>query len=405
MNAFVLLAALSAPTVAQDAPPQETKTVVVTAKSLKSTETALNACISRKCPPKEEIDAALAHAENLFVEGEYKTARRTLLNTIGRVDKYAAQYPTEVADIWRAQARIASHLGEADPMRIGQFEAIEALKAGLDRGDARVLAQRLEIADVFAKQGRIDAARDGYMKVAREAEKLDLPRLQGTALLRVAILDNTLAEVDPALFGPRSRASINRLADTTDPRLAAYREAARLLKVRNTVKSDDPASIDRAVADYTTQPTARPLLVYAPPIDLKVFDQFRPTGATTESRPMQNYDGQWIDVTFLIGADGKVRDVELARESPKLDNGWVKPVTDAIAGRRYAPVKVPDGIDGIRRVERFTLTSFFNDRVTGSRMRSRTAPRIETLDLTADAAPTPQPAKDFSSAPTSVPAD
>ncbi|WP_394652286.1 hypothetical protein [uncultured Sphingomonas sp.] len=404
MNAFVLLAALSV-SAAQDVPAQDTKTVVVTAKSLKSTENALTACIARQCPPTEEIDAALAHAENLFVEGEYKTARRTLLNTIGRVDKYAAQYPTEVADIWRAQARIAGHLGEATPMRIGQFEAIDALKAGLDRGDARVLAQRLEIADVFAKQGRIVAARDGYMKVAREAEKLDLPRLQGTALLRVAILDNALAEVDPALFGPRSRESIGRLADTTDPRLASYREAARLLKVRNTVKADDPATIDRAVAEYTTKPTARPLLVYSPPIDLKVFDEFAPTGATIQNRPMQNYDGQWVDVTFLIGADGKVRDVELARESPTLDAKWVKPVTEAIAARRYAPVVVPDGLDGLRRVERFTLTSFYNDRVTGSRMRLRTAPRIETLDLTAEAAPTPQPVRGGASEASSVPAD
>lgn len=402
MNAVVLLAVFSL-SAAQGIPTQDTKTVVVTAKSLKSTENILNACIARQCSPKEEIDAALAHAENLFVEGEYKTARRTLLNTIGRVDRYAAQYPTEVADIWRAQARIAGHLGEGTPMRIGQFEAIDALKAGLVRGDSRVLAQRLEIADVLAKQGRIVAARDGYMKVAREAEKLDLPRLQGTALLRVAILDNTLAEVDPALFGSRSRASINRLADSTDPRLAPYREAARLLKVRNTVKADDPASIDRAVAEYTTQPTARPLLVYAPPIDLQINDENAPTGASIQNRPMQNYDGQWVDVTFLIGPEGKVHDVELARESPTLDPSWVRLVTHAIANRRYAPVVVPDGLDGLRRIERFTLTSFYNDQVTGSRIRSRTAPRIETLDLTAEAAPLP--VTDAASASPSIPAD
>lgn len=405
MNVFVMLAALSV-SAAQDMPDQDTKIVVVTAKSLTTTEKTLDACIARQCPPNEEINAALAHAENLFIEGEYKTARRTLLNTIGRVDKYAAQYPTEVANIWRAQARIAGHLGEAAPMRIGQFEAIDALTAGLNRNDPRVLSQRLEIADVFARQGRIVATRDAYIKVAREAEKLDLPRLQGTALLRVAILHSTLAKVDPALFGPRSRNSIKRLVDTTDPRLAAYREAAQLLKVRNTVKTTDLASIDRAVAEYTMKPTAKPLLIYSPPIHLKVYDELNPTGGSVQNRAMQNYDGQWVDVTFLIGADGKVREVALARESGQLDHEWVKPITDAIAARRYAPVIVPDGIDGLRRVERFTLTSFFNDQVTGSRIRLRTTPRIETLDLTADASSTPQPAKDGAAGTEpSVPAD
>ena len=56
--------------------------IVVTGIPLRQTERALRACIARKCPPKEDIDATLAHAENLFVAGKYQDARRVTLSSI-----------------------------------------------------------------------------------------------------------------------------------------------------------------------------------------------------------------------------------------------------------------------------------------------------------------------------------
>ena len=50
--------------------------IVVTARSLQDTADALAACIARNCPPDEDIAATLAHAENQFVGGDYRSARR-----------------------------------------------------------------------------------------------------------------------------------------------------------------------------------------------------------------------------------------------------------------------------------------------------------------------------------------
>jgi hypothetical protein len=59
---------------AANSPP--TRDVVVTGVRLKDTEAALKACIARKCPPKEDIDATMAHAENEFVAGDYQVRGR-----------------------------------------------------------------------------------------------------------------------------------------------------------------------------------------------------------------------------------------------------------------------------------------------------------------------------------------
>lgn len=393
MNVFVMLAALSV-SAAQDMPDQDTKTVVVTAKRLDATKKALDACIARNCPPDEEVAAALAHAENQFVEGDYKEARHTLHGTIGRVDRRAKEYPVAVANIWRADARISAHLGEDRWMKSGQLQAVDALKAGLDHADDRVLLQRLQIGDAFMKQGRIDMGLARYRLVVDQADKLKRPGVKGTAMLRILLVEAGLAGLPANSLHPAARygasdanfreakKSAAALLATTEPELSGFRDAARLIDARLDAQKGDMRGIDAIAAAYAKNKPSQAVLLYAPLMkDFGTF--FDPS--RVGSQPDAFFDDQWIDATFLIAADGRVKDVEVLRESGKLNPVWVKPVLETIARRRYAPLNVPSDMNGMRRVERYTLTSPWSGAALGSNIRQRSGvPRLEVLDLTAD---------------------
>lgn len=368
---------------AAPAPTQDAPAIVVTARPLKESERAWQECMARNCPPDQEIAAALAHAENLFVAGDYLKARTTLQKTIGHVDRHAKRYPTAVGDIWRADARIAAHMGESDAMRIGQFESVDALKAGLPQGDAQILVQRIEVADTFAKQGRFDVARMRYFRIAKEAEERNHPFVRGTALLRLAIMDNAFAEEEPTIYRERARESIERILATTEPQLAVFREAAELLQARRTAKDGDFSGIDALAAKHITKPTKRPMLLYTPAYN---FENTRlDEDESLRSITPAFYQGQWADVTFLIGEDGRVREAELLRGAPTLKDWWIEPILKAVSSRRYAPLQVPAGLDGARRVERYTLTGKISA-PTGTRINAQGGrPQIRMLDLTADA--------------------
>ncbi|MES2339509.1 MAG: hypothetical protein V4537_15565 [Pseudomonadota bacterium] len=387
MNILALLAASAAAAVPQQAPvpADDPKPIIVTAKRLDATEKALKDCIARGCPPDQEIDAALAHAENLFVYGEYFDARRTLMTTIGHVDKRAKDYPEAVGDIWRAQSRIAAHMGEREDTRMSQFKSLDALRSGMDNSDSRVFGQRIAVADTLAREGRVDLATNAFRDIASDARKKNQPLAQGTALLRVALIQASLYEMQPVAFGRELNRAIDALLATTDPVPAVYRDAARLLRARLAIKPGDTAAIDRLVADYAPPGANRPILLYQPPLP----DE-QPAPRTLDGRPGQaranaSFEGQWADVAFRIRPDGRVEDVDVARESKALDRSWIEPMLASIAGRRYAPMTLRPGNPSLRRVERYTLTAYW-EVPTATRLRQRGYPRIEMLDLSNDVA-------------------
>src|SRR3954452_19851125 len=98
---IILLSLALAATAANAAPPRQPQPdeqmIIVTGRSLSDTERALRECLARKCPPNEDIDASLAHAENLFVAGKYGDARRVTLASIGRNHSYRKTYPVDVS--------------------------------------------------------------------------------------------------------------------------------------------------------------------------------------------------------------------------------------------------------------------------------------------------------------------
>ena len=405
MNLLITLIAASAvpqtPQVSQQA--EEPKLIIVTAKRLDVTERALKACIERKCPPEQEIDAALAHAENLFVDGQYHDANGTLLKTIGHVKRYTKQYPEAVADLWRAQSRISTHMGERDQTRIAQIKSLDALRGGIAKSDSRVFSQRIAVADTFSREGRIDLAIEAYRDIARDASKARQPIVEGTALLRVALIQGALYELQPNAFGIELDRSVDAVLATRDPVPDVYRDAARLLRARLTVKPNDATAVDQLVAQFAPAAADRPILVYQPPQN---FEQ--QTGRTQDGRPglarsNASYEGQWVDVAFQIRSDGRVEDVGIVREGPSFDRRWIEPTLATIAGRRYAPMTIGPNHRSLRRVERYTQTAYW-EVPTGTRIRQRGYPRIEMLDLSNDMASSPSSprgasAKDPSSTP------
>lgn len=382
----LLIAAASQ--VAAPPPPQAPaeRDIVVTGRRLEDTEKAWKDCVARRCPPDKEIAAALTHAENLFVAGDYSRARQTLRSTIGRVDGRAADYPVEVAGIWRAESRISAHLGWAPSARISGFASVDALKKGLPDGDARILVQRIENADTFARQAEWQKAKNLYIDVEKEAKRRNLPTVRGYAMLRRALLYAVIGEVSPE-FKVGMQRIVRDIVATSEPDLAPFRDAARLLEAQSEAMSGDTGKIDALVANYSGEPTVRPRLLYTPAYDLPgvpPVGQARIRGTTGPTSQGIMFEDQWADLTFLIGRDGRVSDVDVLRESPKLTGKWLEPVVEAVGKRRYAPLAVPEGEPGMRRVERFTMTADRETGTTGSNLTNRGIPKIVTLDLTVE---------------------
>ena len=371
--------AARSPTTAAPATSEE-KTIVVVAKRLQDTEGALAACIARQCPPKEEIDASLAHAENQFLAGDYQAAQATLWKARGRNMRYRKELPVDVADLLRAGSRVAAANGLVDVSRITAIDSLDALKSGLPATDYRIFSQRLAVGDSFFKSGRIVAARDVYNKVAGQAHDAGQPRMEGYALFRLAGLMTAAAMVDP-VYRNSANEALQRIDQTTAPELAPFRDAAQQLRCRltGTARDDKRLACARALSGGKA---SRAELVYAPTIDL----QGRPDVKATTSNVVNQGDAkpQWADIAFWVAPDGSVRDIDTVRTSPNAKGDWLDKVVDALGKRVYRSLDLPPSDPGLRRIERYSLVyNVVPMKNTRSRGRSPT-PRLEVLDLTVD---------------------
>jgi len=372
------------PAAAQDDGSQN-PTIVVTGHSLADTERALRECIARNCPPDEEAAATIAHAENQFVAGDYKAARGTLLRGSARLKRFGRQYPVPISDLLRANSRVSAHLGEGEAYRVGALDVLETLKSGLGDDDPRVLVARVEVADSLAQFGRFDLAEQRYNDVIRQARRLNLPVVEGFAMLRVASLRSQMAEEDPAKWRKRAYESIDLLINSPKPEHRPFARAAAVLRARLAVQSGDKTAVDTVIADLRAHPTKTPVLIYS--------ESIRPpqqsgraglSGSTTMRAATQDFDDQWVDISFWVAPNGQTTDVDVLRQSDHFDKDWAEPILASIRTRRYAPLKLDPSDPGILRVERYTLTSRYTVN-TGSRLRDREpTPRIEMLDLSSD---------------------
>ncbi len=391
----LLLTVISAPALAQTKTPQATTTgpdIVVTGVSLNDAKAALKACLDQHCPPDKDIAATLAVAETQFVAGDYRSARETMLSSIGRNRRFAKQYPVPVSDLLRANSRVAAHLGEETAYRSGAIQVVTALKAGLPPSDPRVLSAQLELGDSYAKTGDTLEAVDLYQEVARHAHALNQPRNEGFALLRVARLYAALSYGKSSQYYPDALNAVNRLIARREPDLAPFAQAAKLLKANIAIRHGDTGAVDRLIEEYRAAGAGAgatvPVVLFAPKIEPRQLSgREGASGTILNQLAMDDFDNQWVDISFLINADGRVSDTDVLRKSDKLSGDWVKPILTAVAARRYAPL-APDS-PGFFRVERYSFTAAWTT-VTGSRMRVRSPiPKIEMVDLSRDATTLP----------------
>lgn len=357
--------------------PQDNAAIVVTGTPLTESAKRLKDCIARHCPPNEDIDASLAHAENQFIAGDYQAGRETLAASHNRNRRFAADYPVEVADLSRAYGRLTNLSGYPEQGRLLQIDSLEALKSGLASNDSRILIQRIATGDEYVKQGRVVAAEQLYRRVEKQARKEGQFDVAGVAMLRPAILYTAMAKMDASYAGD-ARTMIRRILETREPEMAGHRDAARILSARLAGQGNDMAALEKAMGELDNQRTDHAVLIYTAPMDLLDRD------------PDQNYTvgfdtaPQWMDVRFRIGVDGRVEEVEEVRASDKAARHWRHIALESLAKRRYMPLSLDKGANGLVRFERFSYV-FDVTHTTGSRMAVRSSQgRVSSMDITPD---------------------
>jgi hypothetical protein len=392
MSIVLISLALSATAVTAAPPPAVEQTIIVTGTPLGETERRLRECLARKCPPNEDIDAALAHAENLFVAGQYDKAREVTLAAIGRNHRYGKTYPVDVSDLYRANSNIAAHLGEGRDYAWSTGEMHRILASAFPKSDYRVIDADFELADMYASFGRLKVARGLFEGAEKKANEAGRPDLAGIARVRAAWLHQ--AEGDTWL----ARQALAKIAADPTPTARLARVAAKVLLARLDRKEGDARSSDALIEELRGLHSRQPVLLFAPKVDLSprfaengemsggmdssgLNSWAGEAGSTTRLLATDNFQDRWIDVGFWVTADGKVNDAEILRS--KGPTNWTPPLMASIAGRAYSPIE-----EATYRVERYSYTSRWMN-VTGTRIRQRSPNgRIEYLDLTADASAT-----------------
>ena len=351
--------------------------IVVTGRRLQDTEKALSDCLARRCSVKEDIDASLAHSENLLVAGDYRGARAVLSRSLRRHRDEARTHPEPVADLYRANALVASHLGYLDDYWRSTYSIERTLKAGIPTEDHRHLQAKMEIAAMSARVRGADSGRIAYAEVARAARRQGRQDIAGMAEVRSAML--TYKQSPSA-----GKAQLRRIMDEArdEPFVSRFAKAfyARILRAEGRTGESD-----RLLREALPQGT-KPTLIFSPPFELAeqetdVLSRV-PAGdadlasANVIRRPSRDFEQMWIDVSFLVQSDGRVTDVDVVRSEK--DIFWAKPLLKSISGRRYTAFA---GQSPYPKLERYTYTAAY-DRNAGTRMavRSPTA-RVEYLDL------------------------
>ena len=424
----VLLSSATVSTV----PPQQS--IIVIGRAIQEKREALTACLVRKCPTDEDIDATLALAEAQLLAGKYRDARYTLLKSLSRNKREAATYPIPVSDLYRANGRVAASLGYDEDYYRSTWGIYNTLKKGLPASKDLQYSAMMEVAEMMAATRGHDRARTYYQSISRHAREDGRADIAALAELRMILRHY------PAYARENA---IRKIADTAYPGTRAAQLEARLALARLAYEQKDEAKANALVGELAQYEIKKPILVYAPNWNLEsgratadsppdmadrrtmmTWDGSVPAGreeslgngsslaggnARTMSvgsgglanRPMSpigqlptgpksfasyrmplNVEDMWIDVGFRITAEGRVSDVEVLRSHG--ERGWAKPLLASIEGRRYTPAKAGTGI---YRTERYTYTSGLEAGAGSRKAQHSPNARVEYLDLSDIKAP------------------
>lgn len=381
---IALLVLIGAPAYAQDAattPTAADPPIVVTGPAIQSLRDRLAACIARSCPPNEEIDAALALAEAQFESGDSEQARNAIAASLDRNRTHARQYPEPVADLYRSLTRVDRHLGRDEEAMRSAYSILRTLSDGIAQEDERHFVARLEIAEMRYNQAsisptesRLRDARRELLSLARRARDLGRADVAAYAELRATWMGYLIAPHGPAFR------NLSGLAADQRPQNRFLATGAKILLARIHRDRGETGRSDALIAEAARTLAGRRNLVFSPPYELHAAPTL--SGMTGNAQ----FENQSIDVGFWIGADGRVRDLEIVRSSGSPD--WSRPLLASIRGRIYST-----NADGTPtyRFERYTYTAGLGE-TTGTRLRTRAGhPRVEYYDLSSGEPPSAPP--------------
>ena len=407
-------------------PPAET--IVVTGQRIDDAEQQLKACLARNCKPDEDIDATLRLAETQLLAGKYRDARKTLLASLGRNREEARAYPIPVSDLYRANGKVAAHLGFDKDYYNSTFGIYRTLKHGLPSDDHRKFTALMEVAEMMFRTRGHERARLYYERVAEEARQAGRPDIAAIAELRSAI-----RHLPPGSEMQLER--IKRVAGLDGKTMRAPVIEAKLALARMAYQKGNETEAAKIQGELAALNIRRPILIYSPPYEMvqRELDSGsdfgfpfapppsisgdgsagggpaafagapgggNPNGLESSSRGSitsilalsqwsstkrvaGNFDDMWVDVGFRINPDGRVTDAKIVRSKGNLF--WTRPLMASIGLRRYTAGKPSDAAS--YRVERYTYTSGYEGQ-TGSRTAARSPKaRVEYIDLSDVSAP------------------
>ena len=370
---------LATPTHAAQQQPETGQSVTVTGIRIQDYRDRLAACLARNCPVNEDVDATLALAEALFLNGAYGEGRTAVAASLRRNRRRAGEFPEPVSDLYRAHSRFSRHLGD-DQVGIQSAHGIlNALQAGIPVPDHRHFTARLELAEINMLMGRYTTARRELNNLMREAERAGRHDVVAIAWLR----DRWYNYINYPLGD--AKGELIRTTRETDPARRIYAIGARIMLARIHRAEGDRARADALLAEVGRNGAgARRRLLHAPPYQLgqqqgQLPDDLRTDEAVLLSSTLApaapDYRDRWIDVGFWVMPDGHVAGLEIVRRGAGAE--WSDPLLHSILRRLYSA-----GPEASYRLERYTLTARIElDPSTRMRRQSANA-RAEYLDLT-----------------------
>ena len=383
--------------------------IVVVGRPIDDATAALNACLARRCPPNEDIAATLALAETQLLGGKYRDARKTLLAALGRNDEFAKAYPVPVSELYRANGKVAAHLGFDKDYFRSTFGIYHTLKNGLPQEDSRKYTAKMEVAEMMYRTRGHTRARYYYDELAKEARRDGRDDIAAIAELRSAI--RHLPQGSDMQMN-----EIRKIAGLQGDRMRAPVLEAKLALAKVAYQRGDEAGAQAIQNELAQFNIKRPMLIWQPSYamvqrELDSGSEFNvpmegspAIGGEMSAMPAQsaspegrasvtnsitamqwsslkriagNFDDMWADVSFRITPEGRVSDVKITKS--KGDLFWTKPLLASLSMRRYTAGKLND--PSSIRSERYTYTSGYEGQ-TGTRAQQRSPKaRVEYMDL------------------------
>lgn len=325
---------------------------------------ALDRCLERKCPPEEEVDAAMDAGAEAFAAGQYDDAKSILRRAVSRNAKYARVMPGKISDLYATYADVAEHEGDETAFINATRNSVTILRRALGEGHPTSIRVSARLGDMWAKLAQPERADGAYRDEAERAARLGRRDLAGMLTFRRAWL--ALAARDK----PQARKILVQLERDygSEP---VFAQALAILRARLALGDGKDDGTEAFIAALRSAGTAEPVLMSEPRTPRLVVE---------EVHFSSNREILWADIGFWIQPDGRIADLQILR--PIKNSDWAKPILQEIATRRYSPVDSNAGDIGVYRVLRYTLRSKYSTKL-GSRIRLRAGDvSLHLIDIT-----------------------